>query len=465
MERPVTLYECRQAIHRLGLAKSAGPDGLPAEFYKSFEELVVRDLHNTFLEAHNLGTLPSTMREGDIVLLYVYEKGDSRAPAIIDPSITLLQIDYKILAKILVARMKKTVNNFVSKEQLARLALAKERPSAKESVRTRRRTEALKLYRHLKLKPPGIRLCLTLHTGLLRVAHPPVSSSLSAVGRAPLRGSSACLIGESCLSVGRRLGEDKAARGRWAGARLGWGSAAARRAAVGSVLRDLELDGCGRDGESGRGLHWPPLGLPPPIEVGSAVSRCRFPIARISATVSISSSDSPPATVSLLDPQPGETAVSPIVLAAAPMREMLRPEAQAPVGSPGSMCGSASAKGAVAGVFLGLARTSGGAATPGRPRAECAGALTADEEAPPLALAPGKALWSCCASADTFLLITGVDCARSTCNCALLSWRSFRASSCLSTGLNSACSLVAFFVAVRPPDARSPIWAVRCTVA
>eukprot|EP00962_Isochrysis_galbana_P058867 scaffold32199_cov108-Isochrysis_galbana.AAC.10 len=46
MERPVTLYECRQAIHRLGLAKSAGPDGLPAEFYKSFEELVVRDLHN-----------------------------------------------------------------------------------------------------------------------------------------------------------------------------------------------------------------------------------------------------------------------------------------------------------------------------------------------------------------------------------------------------------------------------------
>eukprot|EP00962_Isochrysis_galbana_P040833 scaffold14854_cov129-Isochrysis_galbana.AAC.12 len=66
MERPVTLYECRQAIHRLGLAKSAGPDGLPAEFYKSFEELVVRDLHNTLLEAHATGALPPTMREGDI---------------------------------------------------------------------------------------------------------------------------------------------------------------------------------------------------------------------------------------------------------------------------------------------------------------------------------------------------------------------------------------------------------------
>jgi len=55
------------------------------------------------------------MREGDIILLY--KKGYSRDPRNYRP-ITLLQVDYKILAKILVARMKKTVNNFVSKEQL-----------------------------------------------------------------------------------------------------------------------------------------------------------------------------------------------------------------------------------------------------------------------------------------------------------------------------------------------------------
>jgi hypothetical protein len=58
MERPVTLYECKQAIRRLGLAKAAGPDGLPAEFYRSFEELVVKDLHNTLQEAHTLGVFP-----------------------------------------------------------------------------------------------------------------------------------------------------------------------------------------------------------------------------------------------------------------------------------------------------------------------------------------------------------------------------------------------------------------------
>jgi hypothetical protein len=52
-------------IHRLGLAKAAGPDGLPAEFYKSSEELIVHDLYNTLIEAHGLGFLPPTMREGD----------------------------------------------------------------------------------------------------------------------------------------------------------------------------------------------------------------------------------------------------------------------------------------------------------------------------------------------------------------------------------------------------------------
>jgi hypothetical protein len=47
----------------------------------------------------------------------LYKKGDSRDPRNYRP-ITLLYVDYEILAKILVARMKKVVNNFVSKEQL-----------------------------------------------------------------------------------------------------------------------------------------------------------------------------------------------------------------------------------------------------------------------------------------------------------------------------------------------------------
>jgi hypothetical protein len=59
--------------------------------------------------------LPMTLTLDTSVLLY--KKGDSRDPRNYRP-ITLLQVDYKILAKILVTRIKKVINNFVSKEQL-----------------------------------------------------------------------------------------------------------------------------------------------------------------------------------------------------------------------------------------------------------------------------------------------------------------------------------------------------------
>jgi hypothetical protein len=65
MERPVTLHECRQAIHRPGHAKAAGPDGLPAEFHISFEKLVVQNFHKTILEAHTSGAIsPHHERKG-----------------------------------------------------------------------------------------------------------------------------------------------------------------------------------------------------------------------------------------------------------------------------------------------------------------------------------------------------------------------------------------------------------------
>lgn len=78
LEEKVTMKELQRAIKEIGTEKSAGPDALPAEFYKSFEELVRRD----FLRILNLALervqLCVSMREGDIILLY--KKGDTRDP-------------------------------------------------------------------------------------------------------------------------------------------------------------------------------------------------------------------------------------------------------------------------------------------------------------------------------------------------------------------------------------------------
>jgi hypothetical protein len=61
------------------------------------------------------GVLPESLTQGDISLLY--KKGDTRDARNYRP-ITLLQVDYKIFAKMLVAKIKKVVHTFVFPQQL-----------------------------------------------------------------------------------------------------------------------------------------------------------------------------------------------------------------------------------------------------------------------------------------------------------------------------------------------------------
>ena len=87
-----------------------------AEFYKEFEDLVVaEDLASMLTEAHEMGLLPKSTRDGTIIVLY--KKGDAREVRHYRP-ITLLNLDYKILAKVLVGRMKPIMDEIVSPQQL-----------------------------------------------------------------------------------------------------------------------------------------------------------------------------------------------------------------------------------------------------------------------------------------------------------------------------------------------------------
>jgi hypothetical protein len=98
--------------------KSPGPDKLPAEFYKLFEALILDNYHDMIMieEACKYGFLPEDTTEGTIALIYK-NKGDPRDMRNYRP-ITLFQVDYKIYAKILVARLKKKITNIISPAQL-----------------------------------------------------------------------------------------------------------------------------------------------------------------------------------------------------------------------------------------------------------------------------------------------------------------------------------------------------------
>jgi hypothetical protein len=97
--------ECRQAIRSMADDKSPGPDKLTAEFYKLYEALILDNYHDMIEEACKYGFLPEDTTEGTIALIYK-NKGDPRDMRNYRP-ITLLQVDYKIDAKILVARLPK----------------------------------------------------------------------------------------------------------------------------------------------------------------------------------------------------------------------------------------------------------------------------------------------------------------------------------------------------------------------
>ena len=114
IEGKITVEEVLGAIAQLAIGKSPGPDGIPPEFYRTFATLLADDMTAMFNECWEEGSLNPSMLLGEIILLY--KKKDPRDPRNYRP-ITLLNLDYKILTKVLVGRMKKVIDTVISEEQ------------------------------------------------------------------------------------------------------------------------------------------------------------------------------------------------------------------------------------------------------------------------------------------------------------------------------------------------------------
>ena len=115
LDRPLELAEVTKAVRTVACGKSPGPDALPGEFYREFETEVAHILYEVFREIDEIGEMCEDLRSGDIIILY--KKGDPREIRNYRP-ITLLQVDYKIRSKILVARLKPAVDDIVNRAQL-----------------------------------------------------------------------------------------------------------------------------------------------------------------------------------------------------------------------------------------------------------------------------------------------------------------------------------------------------------
>ena len=111
---PIDDAETRATCNTLPTGKSAGPDRIPNKFYKVFSKIVAPILTEVFNESHAAKAFPEGFSAGIITTLYKKKARDD--PRNYRP-ITLLNGDYKILSRILTARMNEAVVQFVSDPQ------------------------------------------------------------------------------------------------------------------------------------------------------------------------------------------------------------------------------------------------------------------------------------------------------------------------------------------------------------
>ena len=94
--------------------KSPGSDGLPMEFYVKFWPILGSDLVNVLNSCYLSGVMSLTQRRGLISL--IFKKGDCLDPRNWRP-ITLLNVDYKLAARVVADRLLKVIHLIVAKDQ------------------------------------------------------------------------------------------------------------------------------------------------------------------------------------------------------------------------------------------------------------------------------------------------------------------------------------------------------------
>ena len=113
-EGMLTLKECEEVLKTFKSNKSPGNDGLTIEFYKKFWPLLGTHMMNSFNETYRLGELSSSQKQAVITLL---DKGKDRLLLKNWRPISLLNLDYKIMSKVLAYRVKEVLPHIIHHDQ------------------------------------------------------------------------------------------------------------------------------------------------------------------------------------------------------------------------------------------------------------------------------------------------------------------------------------------------------------
>ncbi|KAJ1172588.1 hypothetical protein NDU88_004433 [Pleurodeles waltl] len=112
---PFTLEELHLAATTSKRGKTPGSDCLPVELYVELWDLIGPDLLDLYGEVVGKGSMPQSLRESMITLLYK-QKGEKEDLKNWRP-ISLLNVDYKLLAKAMANHLKKVIEKIIHPDQ------------------------------------------------------------------------------------------------------------------------------------------------------------------------------------------------------------------------------------------------------------------------------------------------------------------------------------------------------------
>ena len=115
LERPLQIDEIREAIRSMQSGKAPGSDGYGSEFYKTFSDKLAPILLDMFNESLANGSLPQTLSQAVISLLLKKDKDPTECGSY--RPISLLNIESKIIAKVLAKRLESTLPLIISEDQ------------------------------------------------------------------------------------------------------------------------------------------------------------------------------------------------------------------------------------------------------------------------------------------------------------------------------------------------------------
>lgn len=111
---PYTEMELNIVLQQMNEGKSPGPNGMTMEFYKHHWDVIGRDITNMVLDILNNGKSVRGINRTDIAL--IPKKTDCKTPMDYRP-ISLCNVCYKLVSKMVVNRMKPVLPHIISKSQ------------------------------------------------------------------------------------------------------------------------------------------------------------------------------------------------------------------------------------------------------------------------------------------------------------------------------------------------------------